>query len=201
MNSRMIRFWSFASILSAALIVTGAGAAFAAEAEGFTRADFDQIMRWVNLLILVALIVKYARRPFMVFLAGKRAEVARLIARYEDQKREAETKIVEAQTLLSASQERLALIRDRIVEEGRLRQAEIIEDAEKEAEMMLASARLKISGQIRDAFKQIKDELLDAATREALDKLPGRMTAEDQDALIQQWFDSAEHWEARAVKV
>jgi F-type H+-transporting ATPase subunit b len=191
---RLISLWMVAQMLLFVLLCAGAGSAMAADGDGFSRADFDQIMRWVNLFILVALIVKYARRPFLVFLSGKRAEVAQLIARYESQKRDAEAKIIEAQTLLSAGQERLALIRDKIVEEGRRRQTEIIEDARKESQMMLDSARLKISSQIREAFKQIKVELLDAATHQALTRLPGRITGEDQVAFVQQWLDSAERW-------
>ena len=200
MKRRSISFWAIAQMLLFILLWTGADSAIAAGGEGFTRADFDQLMRWVNLFILVALIVKYARRPIMVFLSGKSAEVAQLINRYELQKREAEEKIIEAQALLNAGQERLVLIRDKIVEEGRRLQAEIIEDARKESEMMLEAARHKISNQVREAFKQIKAELIDAATQDALDKLPGRVTAEDQSALIEQWLDSAERWEKKAAR-
>jgi F-type H+-transporting ATPase subunit b len=174
--------------------------AWAEEGRGFTRAQWDDIMRWVNLLILVFLIVKYARRPLIGFLSSKKQEVSQLIARYDAQKRQAEAKILEAQTMLAASKERLTLIKERIVEEGRKRQAEIIEAADKDARMMLDAARHKAAGHLRDAVQRLKSELVDEAAREAMTRIVRRVTDDDQERLIDQWLTAVEHWNGEASR-
>ena len=62
--------------------------ALAAETQGFTRSDWDAIMRWVNFIILAVLIIKYARKPLSSFLQNKVDEVARLLDGYENQNRQ-----------------------------------------------------------------------------------------------------------------
>jgi F-type H+-transporting ATPase subunit b len=169
-------FWGFFTFVAAA------------DASGFTRESYDLLMRWVNFVILVVLIVKYARRPVMTFLKDKRNEISSLIDQYEAEKKEAAEKIRESQIQLEASQERLNLIKERIVAEGQRRKEQVIADAKEESRLLLDSARLKIKGQIREAYNMIRAELIHEAAQKALLKLPGQMTQEDHERLIQQWL-------------
>jgi F-type H+-transporting ATPase subunit b len=157
----------------------------------FSRATWDLIMRWVNFLILAAVIIKYARTPVIDFLKGKRAETARVIEEIEEKKRSAEEKIKARQIELQASKERLKLIQDRIISEGQRQKEKMIADAQKESRMMLETAHTKVSGQIRDAHHAIRSELIETATEKALERMPQMMTEEDHDQMVRLWFEQS----------
>lgn len=179
---------AFAAVLFSGFFAFAA----AADASGFTRESYDLLMRWVNFIVLVVLIVKYARRPVMDFLKDKRNEISSLIDKYEAEKKEAAEKIRESQIQLEASQDRLNLIKERIVAEGQRRKEQVIADAKEESRLLLESARLKIRGQIREAYHTLRAELIDEAAQKALLKLPGLMTREDHERLIQKWLLAVE---------
>jgi len=157
----------------------------------FTRASWDLVMRWVNFLILVAVIVKYARAPVIAFLKGKRAETAHIIEEIEGKKQLAEEKIRERQIELQASKDRLKLIQDRIISEGQRQKEKMIAAAQQESRMMLETAHTKISGQIRDAHQTVRSELIELATEKAMEKIPQMLTKEDHDQMIRLWIEQS----------
>lgn len=158
----------------------------------FTRDTWDLTMRWLNFLILVAIIVKYARAPVINFLKGKRTEMARAIELVEEKKRLAEEKVKERQIQLEASQQRLKLLRDRIVSEGQRRKEQIIVSAKQESRIMMESARAKVDNQINDAYQIIRQELVEIAVDKAMDRLPGMLTEQDHQRMIDIWMQEAE---------
>jgi F-type H+-transporting ATPase subunit b len=164
--------------------------ALAVDFSQFSRADYDLLMRWVNFIILVVLIVKYARRPLLNFIKDKKNEVASLLDEHESRKKEALDKIRESEIHLAASQERLDLIKERILAEGQRIRDQLIADAQVESRLLLDSARLKVKAQAREAFKSIRAELIDEAAEKASAKLPSLMTNQDHDRLVTQWLSA-----------
>jgi F-type H+-transporting ATPase subunit b len=190
------------SILLAVLILLVSGAASfaaAADATASSREIYDLVMRWINFIILAVLIVKYARRPVLDFIRQKRSEISDLVEKYEAEKKEAVDKIRESQLQLEASQERLEVIKQRIVAEGQRRKTQAIDDAKEESRLLLDSARQKIQGQIREAYLKIRAELIDEAAERALVKLPGMVTQEDHERLIRQWLLAVETTEQVSI--
>jgi F-type H+-transporting ATPase subunit b len=165
--------------------------AWAADNAGFSRADWDLIMRWVNFIILAVLIIKYARKPLADFLNNKKNEVARLLERYENQKKEAEIKIHEGRQMLTESEQRLKVVKERIISEGERRREKAIEAAREESRIMLETAQLKIEGQLREAHSKLKAEIIDLAAQKAMAKISTVLTVEDHDRLVDQWMEAA----------
>lgn len=157
----------------------------------FSRATWDQVMRWVNFLILVAVIVKYARTPLISFFNGKQAETARAFERIETEKKLAEQKVNEGRIKLEASQERLEKIKSRIVSEGQRQKETIIAAAEQESRVMLESARARIDSQIREAYQIIREDLIESATEKAMEKLPRLVTDQDHERMVGLWMEQA----------
>lgn len=159
--------------------------------DNYTRASWDLLMRWVNFLILVAVIIKYARAPVISFLKGKQTETARAIERIEAEKQAAEQKIREGRIKLQASQERLEMIKTRIVSEGQRQKAKMIAAAEQESRVLLESARTRVDSQIRDAYQIIRAELIESAAEKAMERLPRLMTDQDHERLVGLWMEKA----------
>jgi F-type H+-transporting ATPase subunit b len=184
-----VKWWGLAIFLVAICWVTNA---WAAEGSGFTRATWDEIWRWVNFIILFGVIIKFGRRPILNFLDKQKEDVAQSIKKLEDRKRDAQASLEESQRKLTASEERLATIKDRIISEGENRKAQLIADAQEESRILLETAQLRIEHQIREMHTQVKTELIDTATQIALTKLPGLLTSEDEDRLVGQWMDAVQ---------
>jgi F-type H+-transporting ATPase subunit b len=166
--------------------------AWAGDGFEFTRETYDLIMKWVNFLILAALIIKYARRPIANFLDNQKRAVATSISHLESQKQAAQEKLAEYQRQLTASQERLEEIQKRIVAEGEERKAQLIADAENDSRIMLDVTQLRIDHMLRETHSRIISELVDAAAQMALTQLPGLVTAEDQERMINMWLQAAQ---------
>ena len=166
--------------------------AWAADGYQFTRESYDLMMRWLNFIILATLIIKYARRPIANFLSEKKKEVATSIENLEARKKAVQDKLEEGRRQLTASEGRLASIKERIIAEGENRKAQIIADSQKESRIMLETAQLRISHQIRETQARLKSELIDSATQMTIAKLPGILTAADHDRLIRQWMDAVQ---------
>jgi F-type H+-transporting ATPase subunit b len=155
------------------------------------RQTWDLIMRWINFVILAAVIIKYARAPLAQFLKEKRAETSLTIKQLEEKRAEAELKIRDGRNQLKSSQDKLALIKERVLAEGRKRKEKIIEEARQESRLMLTTAQVKIENQIRDAAEKIKIELIDMAVQRAEARLPQLLARQDHNRLIEQWMDAA----------
>ena len=177
------------TLLSMVLMFWAANA-WAADGFEFTRETYDLLMRWVNFIILAAVIIKFATRPIANFLKEKKDEVAIAIERLESQKQAAKLKLSECREQLTASDERLAQVKNKIIAEGESRKAQIIADAQNDSRIMLETARLRIAHQIREAHEQIKSELIDTAAEIALGRLPALLTVEDQNRLVDKWMQA-----------
>jgi F-type H+-transporting ATPase subunit b len=192
LNSKTIervKWWTLAVLLIAVCWVSNA---WAAEGSGFTRATWDSIWRWLNFFILFGVVVKFGRKPMVSFLEKQKEDVAESIKKLEDRKRAVQETLQESQRQLTASEQRLASIKDKIITDGENRKAKLIADAEEESRLMLEAAKVRINQQIREMHSHVKAELIDAATQIALTKLPELMTGEDEDRLVGQWMEAVQ---------
>jgi len=181
---------AFASIAGWALLLVliFTPALGAAESSGGFRPTWDLIMRWVNFIILVAIIVKFARRPLADFIAGKRDEIAYQLKRLEEQKVAASARAKEVYHQLDDSRERLERIKTRIIGQGRQRQQEIIDQARSESRLILEGTRRKIDNQLREAKENLRTEMVDSAVDLALERLPQQITAADNQKLLEKYL-------------
>jgi F-type H+-transporting ATPase subunit b len=162
----------------------------ASDAGGW-RPTYDTIMKWVNFFILVAIIVKYSRKPLVGFVTGKREEIRREIDDLDRKKEEIAEAVKEANTALEDSANRLEQLKQRIINQGELKKSKIIADAQQESEHIMAGAESKIQGAILQAHHKIRAEMIDRATDIALERLPREVTEQDNQKLMQQFLSSA----------
>jgi F-type H+-transporting ATPase subunit b len=176
-------------------LVAGAAAlipatAWAAEG-GDWRPTYDLIMRWVNFLILVFVIAKFARTPLRNFLSGQKDTITREIQAMEESRQAAQARISEIKLQLEEISGRMEKMKARIVTQGERRKQEIIETAQRESRIMLDSAKVKIAGRMNTAKQTIRDEMVDIAVQLAMQKLPGEITATDNDGFLDHYLTAA----------
>ena len=149
------------------------------------RATYDLVMRWVNFLILAAVIVKFGRRPLMNFLTGRQEEIAYELRRLEEEKEAVLQKVREMRQQIEDSEARHEQIKERIIAQGRSRKQAIIDEAHRESQMLMESTRNHIDNQLRTARRNIRAEIIDLAVDKAMQKLPDKVTAEDNQILVE----------------
>lgn len=171
--------------------VYGVTEAAAAEGGGSWRPTYDLIMRWVNFAILVFVIVKFARRPLKNFLSGKGEEISAQIRELDVEKNQLVERVRQAEKELEDSTSRLEEIKGRIVQLGERRKQEIIDEAHQESRIIMENAKRKIEGRLIRAQKSLRDEMIDSAAELALERLPGIITAEDNQKLLQRYMTEA----------
>jgi F-type H+-transporting ATPase subunit b len=165
--------------------------ALAADSANDWRPMFDLVMRWVNFLILAFLLIKFSRLPIKSFLASKKEDIAREIEELESAKEQILLKIDASRQQIENSKERLSKLKKTIIAQGEKNKIKLIEDAERESKILLESAKQKIESRISDAREVIKLELVDLAIALATQKLPEKITDQDNQKFIDAYLESA----------
>ncbi|MFO7861263.1 MAG: hypothetical protein R6U41_08585 [Desulfosalsimonas sp.] len=162
--------------------------AFAVLAEegsaGEWRPVYDTIMLYVNFLILVYLLYRYGRQPFLQFLQTQKLQVSESIHKVEGRKEKLLEQINETQSQMQESSERYEKLKQRIIEEGERTRQQIIDDARQQSKTMLEREKKNASRRLADARKNFMVELVDTAENLARNRLPEEITENDQDKLI-----------------
>ena len=155
------------------------------------RPTYDLVMRWVNFLILVIIIVKFMRRPLADFIAGKQREVQSDVEVWEEKRANAVALKKEMEKEIEASSRKLTEIRRNIIAQGEKRKTQIIQDANREVEMLFKSVQAKIEGDIEQSKRRVKSDMVDRALELAMQRLPEMITAKDDQQLINQFIAEA----------
>lgn len=164
--------------------------AFAAENSGGWRPTYDLILRWINFGIIVFVIVKYAKRPIMNFLRGQKDKLAQEIHQLENEKNDAKAKIEETLEAVNESEMRFSELKDRIIQQGEKKKAEIIASAQNQSKMMLADAKRRVDSHFLQAKNEFKAELIDKAMDMATERLPKEITPQDNDKFTRLFLES-----------
>ena len=164
---------------------------YAAEGSSNWRPTYDLIMRWINFGIIVFVVYKYARKPFMNFLRGSKEKVAEEIEALETRKEEMVARINQTQKDVEASDVRFEELKERIIQQGEKKKSEIIESAQNHSKMMLEDAKRRISTHFLQAKNEFRDELIDKAMDMALERLPREITPEDNDKFARLFLESS----------
>ena len=178
-------FFTWPALMICLSVLALAPDALAADSGGDWRTTYDLVMRWVNFVILAAVIVKFGRRPLMDFLTGRKEEIAYELRRLEEEKEALLEKVGEMRQQIEDSESRYEQIKQRIVAQGNNRKQVIIDEAQRESRILMETARNHIENRLRTAKRSIRAEIIDMAVDRAMQELPARVTAEDNRKLVE----------------
>lgn len=164
---------------------------WAAEGQASWRATYDLVMMWVNFGILAFLLVKYVRAPLLNLLKGEADKTASGLMQAQAGQEQVEQKVEATLKALENARERLRGIQEKILAEGVRQRQRIIDSAQHESRLLLERTRQKIDGQIADAHRRIRSELIDRAVALAIERLPAEITAEEQLRLVDRFVREA----------
>jgi len=167
-------------------------AAFASEGGHEGGGGMTLFWQGVNLLILLGVLVHYAREPIRRFFADRRDTVTREIDSAASVLSDAEARLAEWQ----ARADRLEAEVEEIKETARRRAAaesdHIRADAEAAAERIRDDARAAIDQEVARARSALRAEAGELATRLAADLLRANVTEADQRKLVDEFVARVE---------
>ena len=152
------------------------------------RPYYDVALRWINFIILVAVIVKYAREPIKDFFKHRKADVASQIDQLDHEKERILEQIKAAEKRGIENQARLTELKKRLVAQGETRKQQLIQQAKQQSTIMIEETRRKMENRIVQAKASLKMELLDLAIDQAIAKLPGEITEGDNQRLLDDYM-------------
>ena len=126
----------------------------------------------------------------MNFLRGQKDKVAQEIDRLESEKEEVKAKIKETLKTVEESEIRFAELKNRIIQEGEKRKAEIIESAQSHSKIMLEDTKRRIDTHFKEAKNAFRSELIDKAIDMAMERLPKVIMPEDDDKFTSLFLES-----------
>ena len=157
--------------------------ALAADPVGSWRQTYDTVMLWVNFIILVALLVKFLRRPLRNFLDKQRDAIKDTLDRLEAEKGRIKEDILSLRDVLEERKQKATDLHQRIVAQGKSERRDIIETARQEAERRFVKARQLIDARHREACQALRNEMVDAAIDLAMQEFSTHMTPAVEQAL------------------
>ncbi len=153
------------------------------------RPLYDSVMLWINFFILVFVLVKYGRQPFMNYLKGQQEEVADELTRLQKQKNQMDAQIQKTRQAIEESSQRFKTLKERIIKDGERRKKQIIEDAKMQSQNIIEIEKQKADNQIIAAKNQFMAELVDAAVAAAMNRMPAVIRNEDHQRLTEQFMN------------
>ena len=174
----------FAGILLVAL------PAVAQAADPQWRPTYDVAMRWVNFIILVAVIVKYAKEPIKEFLKLQKSDIVSEIGELETEKARVISEIESVKRRGAENRIHFQELRDRLIAQGETSKQQMVEQARQQSKIMLEETRRKMENRVVQAKAGLKMELLDMAIDQAMATLPSVMTAGDTQQLLDDYMSS-----------
>lgn len=150
---------------------------------------FTALFTLCNFIALFLVLKKFLFKPVMKLIQDRQAEIDTMYAEADEAKNAANAMQQEYAQKLTAAGETSERIVKEAVERGRLREEEIIRQANAEAGAIMEKANAAIAQEKKKAVNDAKNEISDMAMSIA-EKIVGReLTGVDQNKLVDEFID------------
>lgn len=147
----------------------------------------------LNLLVLVAALVYFARKPVRAFFHDRRLEIQENLHSAAELRREAEERYAKWQRKLIDLEDELAQIREKSRERAEAERRHIIADAEASAGRIRSDATAAIDQELRRSREILREEAADLAIELAGNLLREQVNEADRDRLVSEFIERIEH--------
>jgi F-type H+-transporting ATPase subunit b len=120
----------------------------------------DSLIVWVNFLIVVLLLAKFAAKPFMDFLKDRNKVKSPELSRLETEKEIISGEIEKTMGIMNEKKALLADTEENITRQGEIIKAGIIKEAGIESKLILEKAKQEAEKEIKQATEKIRTEVI-----------------------------------------
>ncbi len=144
----------------------------------------------INWLVLVWLIVMFARKQLPAALKKRKASLVQGMEEAARVKTQAETRLNELETKLSHVDDEIERIKAEMQRASELERERVLREAEDRRVRMERDAARLIETELESAKEELRRDVVDAALRQAADEVGRQMTGHDQERLFQEALGS-----------
>jgi F-type H+-transporting ATPase subunit b len=148
------------------------------------RRLWDNVMLWVNFGILAFLFFRYAKKPLMDYLRGVRQDIEKQMDAISVDYNNVKIVMDEEAKKFNEIDQRLAEIRENVLNMGRREKEKIIEQGKIAAEKMIQDAKKYSRYKMAMAKKALSYEMIDLAISMAEENIAKRISEEDNEEII-----------------
>jgi len=182
-RARFLRSRALAPLL--ALVVLAPASALAAS--GGESAGWDLIWRVVNLTLLLAVLVVFARKPTQAFFRDRRERIQGELQSAAQLRKQAELRYAKWQRQLVDLDAELERVRATARERAEAERERILADARAAAERIRSDAHVAVEQEVRRAREQLRDEASALSIQLASELLQAQVTDTDRDRLLDEF--------------
>ena len=176
--------------LVAVVALLGALPAQAAEESGGGLSE--HLWPAVNLAILIAALVHFARKPIRDYFASRRSKIQSELKGAADQLSEAEATYSKWQRRLVDLEAELEEIRATSGQRAEAEREKILSDARAMADRIRRDATVAVEMEFRRAREELREEATRLAMKLAAERLEREVTDADRDRLLDEFIDRIE---------
>lgn len=146
----------------------------------------------LNLLLLLAVIIYFARKPIKAFFGDRRIQIQDELRRAAELKAEAEARYTDWQRRLTDLDAELETIRATAKERAEAERERIVADAEAAAERIRSDAHAAVDQELRRARERLREEASELAIEIAAERLEEQLTDDDRSRLLDEFVQRIE---------
>ena len=154
----------------------------------------------INLLLLLAVLVYFARKPIGAYFATRRSDIERELTGAATELSDAEATFSKWQRRLIELDAELEQIRETSRQRAESERERILADARAAAERIRGNASAAISQELRRAREQLREEATQLAIEMAAERLEREVTAADRDRLLDEFIERVEQGDGASAR-
>jgi len=160
--------------------------AFGAEEAAHGGEWKDWLWKILNFVILVVILVKFAKRPLQEFLRKRTELIEKTLQEAKEARELAEKALTEVEERLKLKDKEIEEILAHAQQSANREKNLLVQQGEQMKEKILEQAKSNIDYEVRLAKDSIKAEAVELALELAEKKLKGKLTREEQIRLIEE---------------
>ena len=158
--------------------------AFAGEAEEHAASASELVFPFLNFLIFLLLIYRFALPVVRDYLNKRRADIAAAVHEGEEAKRRGEALLAEYRGRLASLGDELRAIRDSLRADAEREKAKLLAEAAEVASRIKTDADFLADQEVRLARQELRKEIVDTAEQTAERLVRENLTAADQKRIV-----------------
>jgi F-type H+-transporting ATPase subunit b len=160
--------------------------ALAAE-EGNKWGIWLDVGKFLNLLLVVAVLVWAARKPLVNFFASRTEAIREQLAEAQKARMEAEAKLAEIESRMSRLDDEIREIKSAADKEAKDEYQRLLAAAEQDAEKIVERSRQEIDGITRAAQQELKLHVAELSVKMAEERIRGEINDADRERIFSQF--------------
>ncbi|MFO7761706.1 MAG: F0F1 ATP synthase subunit B [Desulfobia sp.] len=157
----------------------------------------DLLLRVINFALLVAILVKFGKKPVMGALHGRTQKIREEFEDLEAKRAEAEKEYKEYEARLASVDDELKDMVEKAVAQGQEAKERIMSEAEEAAENIKRQAEMAVQTEITEARRRLKNEIANQAAEMAEEIIRKNLKSADQEKLVRDSLDKAQSLAAK----